>query len=117
MEGKSLRELASEIDELARGARAGTLERDQLRGATFTITSPGPFGGLLATPIVFHPQAAILGVHRATPRPVARDGQVVVRTMMNLSVSFDHRILDGLTAAKFALEVARLLEHPALLSL
>jgi pyruvate/2-oxoglutarate dehydrogenase complex dihydrolipoamide acyltransferase (E2) component len=117
VEGKSLRELASEIDELARGARAGTLERDQLRGATFTITSPGPFGGLMATPIVFHPQAAILGVHRATPRPVARDGQVVVRTMMNLSVSFDHRILDGLTAAKFALEVARLLEHPALLSL
>jgi pyruvate/2-oxoglutarate dehydrogenase complex dihydrolipoamide acyltransferase (E2) component len=116
-ERKSLRELASEIDELARGARAGTLERDQLRGATFTITSPGPFGGLMATPIVFHPQAAILGVHRATPRPVARDGQVVVRTMMNLSVSFDHRILDGLTAAKFALEVARLLEHPALLSL
>ena len=117
VEGKSLRELASEIDELARGARAGTLERDQLRGATFTITSPGPFGGVMATPIVFHPQAAILGVHRATPRPVARDGQVVVRTMMNLSVSFDHRILDGLTAAKFALEVARLLEHPALLSL
>jgi pyruvate/2-oxoglutarate dehydrogenase complex dihydrolipoamide acyltransferase (E2) component len=117
VDGKSLRELAGEIDELARGARAGTLEREQLKGATFTITSPGPYGGLMATPIVFHPQAAILGVHRATPRPVARDGQVVIRTMMNLSVTFDHRVLDGLTAAKFAVEVARLLEHPALLSL
>jgi pyruvate/2-oxoglutarate dehydrogenase complex dihydrolipoamide acyltransferase (E2) component len=117
VDGKSLRELAGDIDELARGARAGTLEREQLKGATFTITSPGPYGGLMATPIVFHPQAAILGVHRATPRPVARDGQVVIRTMMNLSVTFDHRILDGLTAAKFAVEVARLLEHPALLSL
>jgi pyruvate/2-oxoglutarate dehydrogenase complex dihydrolipoamide acyltransferase (E2) component len=117
VDGKSLRELAGEMDELARGARAGTLEREQLKGATFTITSPGPYGGLMATPIVFHPQAAILGVHRATPRPVARDGQVVIRTMMNLSVTFDHRILDGLTAAKFAVEVARLLEHPALLSL
>jgi pyruvate/2-oxoglutarate dehydrogenase complex dihydrolipoamide acyltransferase (E2) component len=117
VDGKSLRELAGEMDELARGARAGTLEREQLKGATFTITSPGPYGGLMATPIVFHPQAAILGVHRATPRPVARDGQVVIRTMMNLSVTFDHRVLDGLTAAKFAVEVARLLEHPALLSL
>ena len=117
VEKKSLRELAGEIEELARGARAGSLEREQLTGATFTITSPGPFGGLMATPIVFHPQAAILGVHRATPRPVAREGQVVIRTMMNLSVTFDHRILDGLTAAKFALEVVRLLEHPALLSL
>jgi pyruvate dehydrogenase E2 component (dihydrolipoamide acetyltransferase) len=117
VESKSLRELAGEIEELARGARAGSLEREQLTGATFTITSPGPFGGLMATPIVFHPQAAILGVHRATPRPVAREGQVVIRTMMNLSVTFDHRILDGLTAAKFALEIARLLEHPALLSL
>ncbi len=114
---KSLRELAGEIDELARGARAGTLGREQLRGATFTITSPGPYGGLMATPLVFHPQAAILGVHRATPRPVARDGHVVIRTMMNLSITFDHRILDGLTAAKFAVEVSRLLEHPALLSL
>lgn len=114
---KSLRELAGEIDELAGGARAGTLAREQLRGATFTITSPGPYGGLMATPLVFHPQAAILGVHRATPRPVARAGHVVIRTIMNLSITFDHRILDGLTAAKFAAEVSRLLEHPALMSL
>jgi pyruvate/2-oxoglutarate dehydrogenase complex dihydrolipoamide acyltransferase (E2) component len=114
---KSIRELAAEIDDLAQRARAGTLGLDQLRGATFTVTSPGPFGGVMATPIVFYPQAAILGVHRASPRPVVRDGQVVIRTIMNLSVSFDHRILDGLTAAKFTMEVARVLEHPALLLL
>ena len=114
---KSIRELAHEIEQLALAARAGTLQLDDLRGATFTITSPGPWGGLMATPIVFHPQAAILGVHKATERPVVRSGQIVIRKMMNLSVTFDHRILDGLTAAKFTMEVARLLEHPALLTL
>jgi pyruvate/2-oxoglutarate dehydrogenase complex dihydrolipoamide acyltransferase (E2) component len=116
-DAKSIRELANEIEQLALAARAGTLELDDLRGATFTITSPGPWGGLMATPIVFHPQAAILGVHKATERPVVRSGQIVIRKMMNLSVTFDHRILDGLTAAKFTMEVARLLEHPALLTL
>ena len=116
-DAKSIRELAHEIEQLALGARAGTLQLDDLRGATFTITSPGPWGGLMATPIVFHPQAAILGVHKATERPVVRSGQIVIRKMMNLSVTFDHRILDGLTAAKFTMEVARLLEHPALLTL
>jgi pyruvate/2-oxoglutarate dehydrogenase complex dihydrolipoamide acyltransferase (E2) component len=71
----------------------------------------------MATPIVFHPQSAILGVHRATDRPVVRDGQIVIRKMMNLSITFDHRILDGMTAAKFVLNVVRLLEHPAVLAL
>ena len=71
----------------------------------------------MATPIILHPQTGILGVHRAVERPVVRGGQVVVRKMMNLSVSFDHRVLDGMTAARFALQVAGLLEHPALLSL
>jgi pyruvate/2-oxoglutarate dehydrogenase complex dihydrolipoamide acyltransferase (E2) component len=116
-DGKRLRELAAEIDNLAKGARDGTLSPDQLRGATFTITSPGPFGGLMATPIVFHPQSAILGVHRASERPVVRDGQIVVRKMMNLSITFDHRILDGLTASKFVLDVVESLEHPAVLAL
>jgi pyruvate/2-oxoglutarate dehydrogenase complex dihydrolipoamide acyltransferase (E2) component len=64
-----------------------------------------------------HPQSGILGVHRAVDRPIARDGQVVIRKMMNLSVTFDHRVLDGMTAARFALEVVRLLEHPAVLAL
>ena len=114
---KSIFALAREIDRLAGAARAGKLERDDLRDGTFTVTSPGPFGGLMATPIILHPQSAILGVHRAVERPVARDGQVVIRKIMNLSVSFDHRILDGLTAAKFMLEIVTSLEHPALLGL
>lgn len=114
---KRLRELAAEIDRLATAARDGRLSADELKGSTFTVTSPGPFGGLMATPIVFHPQAAILGVHRATDRPVVRDGQIVIRKMMNLSITFDHRVLDGMTAAKFVLNVVRLLEHPAVLAL
>jgi pyruvate dehydrogenase E2 component (dihydrolipoamide acetyltransferase) len=114
---KRLRDLAKEIDRLATAAREGHLIAHELRGSTFTVTSPGPFGGLMATPIVFHPQSAILGVHRATDRPVVRDGQIVIRKMMNLSITFDHRILDGMTAAKFVLNVVRLLEHPAVLAL
>ncbi|CAN5567062.1 dihydrolipoamide acetyltransferase family protein [soil metagenome] len=114
---KSLREIGTEVAGLAERARAGALLSDDLRGGTFTVTSPGPFGGLLATPIVLHPQVGILGVHRATDRPVVRDGHIVVRKMMNLSITFDHRVLDGLTAAKFALEVAQMLEHPAAIAL
>jgi pyruvate dehydrogenase E2 component (dihydrolipoamide acetyltransferase) len=112
-----LRALAQEIERLATAAREGKLIAHELRGSTFTVTSPGPFGGLMATPLVFHPQSAILGVHRATERPVVRDGQIVIRKMMNLSITFDHRILDGMTAAKFVLNVVRLLEHPAVLAL
>lgn len=114
---KRLREIAEDITRLASDARDGKLKAEDLRDPTFTISSPGPYGGLLATPIVFHPQSAILGVHRATDRPVVRDGQIVARLMMNLSVTFDHRILDGMTAAKWVLDVARLLEHPAALAL
>ncbi len=114
---KRLREMAEDVDRLARGAREGTLRTDELKDSTFTISSPGPFGGLMATPIVFHPQSAILGVHRAIERPVVRDGQIVIRRIMNLSITFDHRILDGMTAAKFVLDVAKLLEHPAALAL
>jgi pyruvate dehydrogenase E2 component (dihydrolipoamide acetyltransferase) len=114
---KRLRDIAADIDRLAAAARNGTISSEDLRGGTFTVTSPGPFGGLMATPIVMHPQSGILGVHRATDRPVVRDGQIVVRKMMNLSITFDHRILDGMTAAKFALEVVELLEHPAVLAL
>jgi pyruvate dehydrogenase E2 component (dihydrolipoamide acetyltransferase) len=114
---KRLREIAAEIDRLGAAARDGSLTTDDLRGPTFTITSPGPFGGLMATPIVFYPQAAILGVHKASERPVARDGQVVIRLMLNLSITFDHRILDGMTAARFITDVVKLLEHPAVLAL
>lgn len=116
-DGKRLRDIAAEIDDLATRARAGTLRAEELRAGTFTVTSPGAFGGLLATPLIMHPQSGILGVHRAVDRPIARDGQVVIRKMMNLSVTFDHRVLDGMTAARFALELVRLLEHPAVLAL
>jgi pyruvate/2-oxoglutarate dehydrogenase complex dihydrolipoamide acyltransferase (E2) component len=114
---KRLRTIASEIERLSTGAREGSLTNDDLSGGTFTITSPGAFGGLLATPIVLPPQSAILGVHRATERAVVRDGQIVIRKMMNMSVTFDHRILDGMTAARFILDVVELLEHPAVLAL
>ncbi len=113
---KRLRDIAAEIERFAKAAREGTLKAEDLRGSTFTVTSPGPFGGLMATPIVFYPQAAILGVHKAIDRPVAKDGQVVIRKMMNLSITFDHRILDGMTAARFILDVVKLLEHPAVLA-
>lgn len=114
---KRLREIAADIERLAGAARDGKLEQSDLRGGTFTVTSPGPFGGLMATPIVMWPQSGILGVHRAVERAVVRDGQIVIRKMMNLSVTFDHRILDGMTAAKFVLDVVKLLEHPAVLAL
>jgi pyruvate/2-oxoglutarate dehydrogenase complex dihydrolipoamide acyltransferase (E2) component len=116
-EKKSVRELAAEIERLASAARSGTLQTDDLRGSTFTVTSPGPFGGVMATPIINYPNAAILGVHRAAERAVVRDGQIVVRTMMNLSITFDHRLLDGVTASKFCMDVVKLLEHPAVLAL
>jgi pyruvate dehydrogenase E2 component (dihydrolipoamide acetyltransferase) len=114
---KRLREIAVDVHRLAEAARTGRSQAEDLRDATFTISSPGPFGGLMATPIVFHPQSAILGVHRAGERPVVRDGQIVIRKMMNLSITFDHRILDGMTAARFVLDVVKLLEHPAVLAL
>ncbi|MGH2701375.1 MAG: dihydrolipoamide acetyltransferase family protein [Actinomycetota bacterium] len=116
-DAKRVSELAAEVDRLARGARESTLSAVELRGSTFTVTSPGQFGGLMATPIVFYPQAAILGVHKAGERAVVRDGQIVARLMMNLSVTFDHRILDGMTAARFIGDVVKLLEHPAVLAL
>jgi pyruvate dehydrogenase E2 component (dihydrolipoamide acetyltransferase) len=112
-----LREVAAEIERLAAAARDGKLRTEELRGGTFTVTSPGPFGGLMATPIVLHPQSGILGVHRAVDRAVVRSGQIVARKMMNLSITFDHRVLDGVTAAKFCLRVVESLEHPAVLAL
>jgi pyruvate/2-oxoglutarate dehydrogenase complex dihydrolipoamide acyltransferase (E2) component len=116
-DGKSVRQIATDIDRLARRARDGSLTAEELKGSTFTVTSPGVFGGLMATPIINYPEAAILGVHRAAERPVVRDGQIVVRLMMNLSITFDHRLIDGVTAAKFCLDVVKLLEHPAALLL
>jgi len=104
---------AGEIARLAAAARQGKLKLEELQGGTFTITSTGAHGGLLATPIVHHPQVAILGVHEVKPRPAVVDGQVVARTMTNLSLSLDHRVVDGAVGADFLYAVIERLERPA----
>jgi len=101
----SLEELDAEVRRLAEAARAGSLLPEELRGSTFTVTSAGRLGGLLVTPLVNHPEVGILGVHRIGPRPVVRDGEVVVREVGNVSVTFDHRVVDGARAAAFCLDV------------
>ncbi len=101
----SVDEIAAEVQRLAEAARTGTLAAEELRGSTFTVTSAGKLGGLLVTPLVNHPEVAILGLHRIAERPVVRDGEIVVRRMGNVSVTFDHRVVDGVVAAAFCLDV------------
>jgi pyruvate dehydrogenase E2 component (dihydrolipoamide acetyltransferase) len=107
---RSIDELRAEVDRLAESARAGTLTTDELRGGTFTVTSAGKLSGLLVTPLVNHPEVGILGVHRIADRPVVRDGEIVVRPMGNVTVTFDHRVVDGARAAEFTLAVIARLE-------
>lgn len=111
-DSRSLLDVAREIERLASGARAGRLNPSELSGSTFTITSLGKSGGLLATPILNHPEVGILGVHRIRERPVVRDGQIVVGQVMLLSLSFDHRIVDGHVGAAFAYDIIEQLEEP-----
>ena len=106
----SLDELATEVERLAEAARAGTLKPEELRGSTFTITSAGKLGGVFVTPLVNHPEVGILGIHRIGPRPVVRDDEIVVRRIGNVSVTFDHRVVDGARAAAFTLDVIARLE-------
>ena len=106
----SIDELEAEVSRLAEAARAGTLKPEELRGSTFTVTSAGKLGGLLTTPIVNHPEVAILSVGRVADRPVVRDGEVVVRPVGTIAVTFDHRVVDGARAAEFGLAVIRRLE-------
>ncbi len=103
----SVDELAQEVERLADAAREGTLTPEELRGSTFTVTSAGKLGGLLTTPIVNHPEVAILSIGRIAERPVVRDGQVVARPVGFVSVTFDHRVIDGARAAEFGLAVIR----------
>ncbi len=107
---ESLDALAAEVARLAESARAGTLTPEELRGGTFTVTSAGKLGGVFVTPLVNHPQVGILGLHRIGPRPVVRDGEIVVRQIGNVSVTFDHRVVDGARAAAFTLDVIARLE-------
>jgi len=112
---RSILDLAREIERLAADTKAGRVRPDDLGRSTFTITSLGALGGLFATPILNHPEVAILGLHRIRPTPVVRDGQVVVRDVMYVSVTSDHRVVDGHEAAAFAYELIRYLEDPNLL--
>jgi pyruvate/2-oxoglutarate dehydrogenase complex dihydrolipoamide acyltransferase (E2) component len=107
---RSLDELRAEVDRLAEAARAGALKPDELRGSTFTVTSAGKLGGLLQTPIVNHPEVAILSVGRIGARPVVRDGQIVAAQTGFVAITFDHRVVDGARAAEFGLDVIRRLE-------
>src|SRR5438067_4862342 len=111
----SLREIGAEIDRLARAAREQKLAIHELQGGTFTITSLGKDGGLHATPIIHHPEVAILGVHRIQQLPVVNEGRIEIGERMNLSCSFDHRVIDGHIGAAFLYEVIRALEAPELL--
>jgi pyruvate dehydrogenase E2 component (dihydrolipoamide acetyltransferase) len=112
---KSLFEIARTLDELSEKSKTGKATRDDLTGSTFTISSLGTLGGVLATPIINFPEVAILGVHKIKPTPVVRDGQIVVREMMNLSISLDHRVVDGYEGAQFLQHVIELLQDPTLM--
>jgi pyruvate/2-oxoglutarate dehydrogenase complex dihydrolipoamide acyltransferase (E2) component len=112
-DSRSLDELDADVRRLAEAAQAGRLTPEELRGGTFTVTSAGKSAGLLTTPLVNHPQVGILGVYRIGERPVVRDGQVVVRRIGNVSVTFDHRVVDGKRAADFGLAVIARLESSA----
>jgi pyruvate/2-oxoglutarate dehydrogenase complex dihydrolipoamide acyltransferase (E2) component len=112
-DARTVEELAAELERLAAAARAGRLQPEELRGSTFTVTSAGKLAGLFHTPIVNHPEVAILGVGRIADRPVVRDGEVAVRRMGTIAVTFDHRVIDGARAAEFGLALIGRLEGAA----
>jgi pyruvate dehydrogenase E2 component (dihydrolipoamide acetyltransferase) len=114
---KSILDIAREIDRLAEDARAGKAKAEDLSGSTFTVTSLGAKGGLMATPIINFPEVAILGVHQMKTKPVVKEGQIVIGDVMLLSLSFDHRVVDGHVGAAFALDVISYLERPETLLL
>jgi 2-oxoisovalerate dehydrogenase E2 component (dihydrolipoyl transacylase) len=114
-ESRDLWSMAIEVSRLAEAARAGKVTRDELTGSTITITSLGALGGIASTPVINHPEVAIVGVNRIVERPVYREGAIVPRQLMNLSSSFDHRVVDGIDAAKFVQAIRTLLEAPATL--
>jgi pyruvate dehydrogenase E2 component (dihydrolipoamide acetyltransferase) len=109
---KSLIDLAAELGDKIRRTREGKISLDELRGGTFTLTNAGAIGGHAFIPIINHPEVAILGIGRAQDKPVVRDGQIVVRTMLPLSIAFDHRVIDGADAVRFLTSVMRLLADP-----
>ncbi|KGB99747.1 dihydrolipoamide acetyltransferase family protein [Burkholderia cepacia] len=114
-EARDVRSISAEIARLADAVRANRAQRDELSGSTITISSLGALGGIVSTPVINHPEVGIVGVNRIVERPMIRDGAVVARKMMNLSSSFDHRVVDGADAAEFIQAVRAVLERPALL--
>src|SRR5512145_995217 len=109
----SFADIEKPITDFAQRANAGTLTLEDLRGGTFTITNGGVFGSLLSTPILNPPQVGILGVHKIEQRPIALNGEVVIRPMMYVALSYDHRIVDGREAVQFLVRVKALVEDPA----
>ena len=114
-EARDVWDLAHEITRLAKATREGKAKRDELSGSTITLTSLGPLGGIAHTPVINPPEVAIVGPNKIAERPVVRHGQIAVRKMMNVSSSFDHRVVDGYDAAEFIQRIRGLLEHPATL--
>jgi 2-oxoglutarate dehydrogenase E2 component (dihydrolipoamide succinyltransferase) len=110
-------EIEFKIKDLAEKARTGKLTLEEMSGGTFTITNGGVFGSLISTPIINEPQSAILGMHNIQERPVVVDGQIVIRPMMYLALSYDHRVIDGSTSVTFLVRVKELLEDPTKLIL
>ena len=114
-ESLSMAEIEKKVVELATKARDNKLSMEEMQGGTFTITNGGVFGSMMSTPIINIPQSAILGMHKIEERPIALNGQVVIRPMMYLAVSYDHRIIDGRESVSFLVRVKELLENPELL--
>jgi 2-oxoisovalerate dehydrogenase E2 component (dihydrolipoyl transacylase) len=114
-EARDIWACGAELNRLAESARAGTATRQELSGSTITITSLGAIGGIVTTPVINHPEVAILGVNKIMVRPVWDGTQFIPRKMMNLSSSFDHRVVDGWDAAVFVQRVKALLETPAMI--
>ncbi len=109
---RSIFDLAAEVTRLADAVASGAATRDELTGSTFTISSLGKLGGVLATPILNFPEVGIMGIHKIEEKPVVRNGEIVIRSMMNLSISLDHRLVDGWDGAMFLQGVKQLLEDP-----
>jgi len=112
---KTIHELAVELQELSQKARDRKIKLEEMKGSTFTITNYGHFGGIFATPIINYPDVAILGTGRIADKPWVKDGKIVIRKILPLSLTFDHRVTDGVYASKFLMKVVRYLEDPALL--
>jgi pyruvate/2-oxoglutarate dehydrogenase complex dihydrolipoamide acyltransferase (E2) component len=115
LDKKSLVQIARELGDLSEKARTGKIALEEIQGGTFTVTNVGTLGGVMSTPIINTPEVAILGIQRIQKRPVVREAQIVIRDMSYLSLSFDHRIVDGAEAARFTTKLISILENPGLL--